>query len=231
VSQNRFRAVLFDLDGTLLDSVPDLALAVDRMRVELGHAPAGEAQVRRWVGEGARRLVMKALADALRTDPESVPEPQLEQALTSFFHHYERCCAAQSQLYDGAASFLSLLQRQGLRLGLVTNKPARFMAPLLDQFGLAALLPVAIGGDSLVERKPHPLPLLTACEQLAVSPAETLMVGDSRSDVLAARAASMAVVCLAHGYNHGRPVACEQPDRVFAGFAELVAWWATGAAL
>ena len=211
-------AVLFDLDGTLVDSVPDLALAVDAMLADLGRPPAGEARVRRWVGNGAERLVKRALTGAMDGEP---PADELQRALPLFFEHYQRHLDRHSRLYPGVEECLRALQAHGLALGLVTNKPERFVAPLLDSLGIADCFAVTVGGDTLAEKKPHPAPLLHAARQLGVTPEATVMVGDSRNDVLAARRAGMAVVCVPYGYNHGEDIRLTSPDLVVEDLREL----------
>lgn len=212
-------ALLFDLDGTLLDSLPDLATAVDRMLVELGFAAAGIERVRGWIGDGARQLVHEALAFA-RPDP--VDERALHDALAIYMRHYTDCCTDRSRLFDGVRDALRQWQARGVAMACVTNKSARFTTPLLQHFALAELLPVAVSGDTLAQRKPHAAPLLLACERLGVAPARAAMIGDSRNDVLAARAAGMPVACVSYGYNHGRPIAAEHPDRIVDSLLELL---------
>jgi phosphoglycolate phosphatase len=215
-------ALLFDLDGTLLDSAPDLAQAVDRMLAELGHGAAGEQRVRQWVGNGSRKLVQRALAFALQAGEDSIGDAAIDSAQPLFLHHYGICCTERSRLYDGVYEALVQWRQLGIAMACVTNKPGRFTEVLLDHFGLREFIGVAVSGDTLAVRKPDAAPLLFACTQLAVDPAQTVMVGDSRNDVLAARAAGMPVICVDYGYNYGRPVALELPDLVIGSFLELI---------
>jgi phosphoglycolate phosphatase len=211
-------ALLFDLDGTLLDSLPDLATAVDRMLVELGLAAAGIDRVRGWIGDGARQLVHEALLFA--AGPEG-PD-QLTAALDIYMRHYAACLTDRSELFVGVRQALEHWRERGVAMACVTNKGERFTAPLLDHFDLRGLLPVAISGDTLPQRKPSPSPLLLACQRLNVDPGQAVMIGDSRNDVLAARAAGMSVVCVSYGYNHGRPIDAERPDRIVDSLLELI---------
>lgn len=211
-------ALLFDLDGTLLDSLPDLATAIDRMLVELGFAAAGIDRVRRWIGDGARQLVREALQFA----QGHVDDAAVEAALAIYGERYADCLTDSSRLFDGVLPALRHWQQQGVAMACVTNKGARFTERLIDHFQLRELLPVVVSGDTLAQRKPDPAPLLFACEQLGVLPSRALMVGDSRNDVRAARAAGMPVVCVNYGYNHGRPVEAEQPDRIIGSLLDLV---------
>ncbi len=217
------QALLFDLDGTLLDSVPDLASALDATLADAGHAPAGLALAAAWVGNGARLLVARALAHALGlASVEQVPEPQLDHALARFLEHYQQRLAVHSQLYPGVADTLDKLRLCGFKLAVVTNKPGRFVPPLLAHFGIGRHFQLVLGGDALPEKKPSPEPLLHCARQFALSPEQCLMVGDSRTDINAARAAGMPVVCVSYGYNHGRDVAEYAPDAVIDGLAELL---------
>lgn len=216
----RFAAVLFDLDGTLVDSVPDIAVAVDAMLAALGRAPAGEQRVRFWVGNGGRMLVRRALAGDVAGVADD--DPQLPAALELFFAHYGRSNGAASRLYPGVADALAALSARGLPMAVITNKPHRFIEPLFTALGINHHFRLLLGGDSLPVKKPDPAPLLLACARLGVAPPAALMVGDSRNDIEAARAAGCPVVAVDYGYNYGRPIAAEHPDRVIADLRELL---------
>jgi len=213
------RLVMFDLDGTLVDSVPDLATAVDRMLAELGRPPAGLERVRQWVGNGARVLVRRALAGGL--DHSAVGEAETEQALARFLDIYADCHELIT-LYPGVHELLEALSTAAVELAVVTNKPERFVAPLLEQVGLGGYFRWIIGGDTLPQQKPDPAALLQVMRLAGVSQAQSLFVGDSRTDVLAARAAGVPCVAVSYGYNHGRPVAEEEPALVVDSLAELL---------
>lgn len=212
-------ALLFDLDGTLLASAPDLAIAIDRMLIELGFSAAGIERVSTWVGDGARQLVIEALqfADA-RIDAALV-----DNALQIYQRHYSECLSHSSDLFPGVREALRLWSERGFRMACVTNKGARFTEPLIDHFELRQWLSVVVSGDTLAQRKPDPAPLLEACRRLGVAPERAIMVGDSRNDVRAARAANMPVICLRHGYNHGRAIDDEKPDLIVDTFFDLIA--------
>jgi len=213
------RLVMFDLDGTLVDSVPDLATAVDRMLVELGREPVGVECVRQWVGNGARVLVRRALAGGL--DHSAVGEAESEEALARFLDIYADCHELIT-LYPGVHELLEALSTAAVELAVVTNKPERFVAPLLEQVGLGGYFRWIIGGDTLPQQKPDPAALLQVMRLAGVTKEQSLFVGDSRSDVLAARAAGVPCVAVSYGYNHGRPVAEEEPQLVVDGMAELL---------
>ncbi|TBU76398.1 phosphoglycolate phosphatase [Phytopseudomonas daroniae] len=213
------RLVMFDLDGTLVDSVPDLATAVDRMLIELGRVPAGVEQVREWVGNGARVLVRRALAGDI--EHSAVDDADADVALARFLDIYADCHDL-TVLYPGVHELLEALSTAAVELAVVTNKPERFVAPLLEQVGLGGYFRWIIGGDTLPQQKPDPAALLQVMQLAGVTAAQSLFVGDSRNDVLAARAASVPCVAVSYGYNHGRPVAEEEPNLVVDSLAELL---------
>lgn len=210
--------VLIDLDGTLVDSVPDLADSVDRMLADLGRPAAGEARVRDWVGNGVERLVKRALVDAL----EGEPEPALfERGYPLFMGYYAENTAGRSRLYPGVREGLEYLRSAVDHVACVTNKAERFTRPLLQALGVADSFELVVSGDTLPKKKPDPVPLLYAAEFFKVQPEHALMVGDSVNDVSAARAAGYAVVCVPYGYNHGRDIRESEPDAVIETLAEL----------
>lgn len=191
------RAIAFDLDGTLVDSVTDLAAAANVAREALGLAPLPPERVKSFVGDGVAVLVKRAITD----DPTGEPSAEsLEQALASFHAHYGEHLADHTRPYPGVIDGLQQFQAQGLPLAIVTNKPEHHTHKLLQHLGLAGFFRVVMGGDSLPTRKPAPEPLLAVAERLAVEPAELLMVGDSENDVLCARAAGCPVVVMRYGY-------------------------------
>ncbi|MBU1332427.1 MAG: phosphoglycolate phosphatase [Gammaproteobacteria bacterium] len=213
------KLVMFDLDGTLVDSVPDLAAAVDKTLQALGREPAGLVQVRDWVGNGARVLVRRALAGGIEHD--SVDDAQADAALACFLDIYADCHQLTT-LYPGVRELLDALSGAGVEMAVVTNKPERFVAPLLEQVGLGGDFRWIIGGDTLPQQKPDPAALLQVMRLAGVTKAQSLFVGDSRSDVLAARAAGVACVAVSYGYNHGRPIAEEEPSLVVDKLTELL---------
>jgi len=214
--------VLFDLDGTLVDSVPDLARAVDQMLTALGREPAGAEAVRQWVGNGVDMLVQRALAGRLQVDPAAPQDELFLPALELFKAAYAQANGRVSQVYPGVRELLDHYQASSLPMALVTNKPTAFTQPLLERLGLASYFPVVVCGDTLSRKKPDPAPLRHACEQIGVTPTQALMVGDSQVDVAAARAAGCAVVCVSYGYNRGEPIARAGADRVVDSLAELI---------
>lgn len=216
------RAVLFDLDGTLLDTANDIALALTRSLADHGLPAPGADLVRTMIGRGAPMLIERACAACGITADAALKE----RLLAGFFDHYGRLQDADEYVaepYPGVMETLPQLQARGLPLGLVTNKQERFAKALLRMRGMAPWFGVVCGGDTCERRKPDPQPLLWAAGQLGVPPAQTLMVGDSVNDVTAARAAGMPVVCMTYGYNEGREVR-ELPAAAFLdSLAELPA--------
>ncbi|WP_119286595.1 phosphoglycolate phosphatase [Azohydromonas sediminis] len=186
------RAVLFDLDGTLADTAPDLGGAVNRMRARRGFAPLPIEQLRPVASSGARGM----LAAGLGKTPADADYDALRE---EFLAEYASALDVHSRLFDGVAELLDDLQRRGLGWGIVTNKVMRFTAPVVAGLGLADA-PVVVAGDTTPHAKPHPAPLLAACERLALAPAQCLYVGDDLRDIEAARAAGMASVAAAWGY-------------------------------
>jgi len=213
------KLAMFDLDGTLVDSVPDLAAAVDRMLVQLGRKPAGVERVRLWIGNGAPVLVRRALAGDLRHD--GVDAAEAEAALALFMDAYADSHGL-TRVYPGVVETLDWLRERQVQLALITNKPARFLPELLADKGLDGYFRWIVGGDTLPQQKPDPAALLWVMAQAGVMAEEVLFVGDSRNDVLAARAAGVACVALSYGYNHGRPIAEEGPALVLDALSGLV---------
>ena len=214
--------VVFDLDGTLIDSAPDLATAVDAVLGERGLPPAGVDKVRDWVGNGTHKLVERALTDATRASGEPASEADVDAAHARFLIHYGAAPCERTLLYEGAGELLETLTAAGVACALVTNKPAAFLPPILERFGLGDRFAVTVGGDTLARKKPHPDPLLHAAERTGISPDRALMIGDSRHDVAAGKAAGFRTLAVTYGYNHGEPVRDSAPDHVVDPLAELL---------
>ena len=215
-------AVLFDLDGTLLDTVADIALALNRVLIEYGGKALEENEVRRMIGRGSPILIERAAAAQGRVIDAATQAAMVER----FFHHYgelEELNEDRAQPYAGAADCLRLLHDAGHRTAVVTNKQHRFADALLKRLGLSDWVDVVIGGDTCERRKPDPQPLLFACETLQAAPSESLMVGDSVNDVQAARAAGISVVCVSYGYNEGRDPRTLDCDALLDSLTELPA--------
>ncbi len=215
---NKPKMVLIDVDGTLVDSVPDLAYCVDEMMKQLGMPVHGETRVRNWVGNGVERLTRRALIGQLDGEPD---EALFEKAYPIFLDLYDKNVCERSCLYDGVREALDFLKSTGVKIGCVTNKDAQFTLPILEKLGIKDDFEIIVCGDTLAKKKPDPLPLLHSAEQLGAKPQESLMLGDSMSDVKAARAAGFNIICMSYGYNHGEDIRDYNPDAVVDSMAEI----------
>jgi phosphoglycolate phosphatase len=196
-------AAIIDLDGTMLDTMPDFHVALNGMRADLGLAPIAQEVITPMVGKGSENLIRSVLARDF--DAASV-DARFDEAMASYQRHYLAINGQFSVLFDGVVAGLEAMRANGLRLACVTNKPIAFTTPLLALKGLAGYFDVVYGGDSLGQKKPHPLPLLTVCRDFDLAPASVVAIGDSSNDAEAARAAGCPVLTVPYGYNHGRPV-------------------------
>lgn len=210
--------ILIDLDGTLIDSVPDLAYCGDEMMKALGLPPRGETASRNWVGNGVERFCERTLLGSV----DGSADPELfARALPIFKALYLEHNSQRSCVYDGVIEGITWMKAQGYRLGCVTNKAEAFTVPLLKDKGLFDLFELVISGDTCAEKKPSPMPLLYAAEKMGVVPENALMLGDSISDVKAARSAHFHIICMSYGYNHGEDIRHANPDAVIDSMAEL----------
>ena len=214
------RAALIDLDGTLVDSAPELAAAVDGMLTELGHPPVGEARVRDWVGGGVGVLVEESLRYTLGRAPRDC---EREQARTRFRSAYDERVGHSGPVYPGVPAGLERLRGDDRRLACVTNKIRRFTVPMLERLDLARWFDTVVAGDDADALKPDPALLHLAAHRLGVDPAACIMIGDSPIDIEAARRAGMVVWCLRSGYGGGDPIDSAGPDAAFDRFDELAA--------
>ncbi|MCK5263781.1 MAG: phosphoglycolate phosphatase [Gammaproteobacteria bacterium] len=210
--------VLIDVDGTLVDSVPDLAYCVDEMMKQLDMPVHGEDKVRNWVGNGVERLTRRALIGQLDGEPD---DALFEKAYPIFLDLYDKNVCERSCLYEGVREALDFLKTTDVKIGCVTNKNAQFTLPILDKLGVKDDFEIIICGDTLDRKKPDPLPLLHAAEKLGATPEQSLMLGDSMSDVKAARAAGFDIICMSYGYNHGEDIRDYNPDAVVDSMAEI----------
>ena len=211
---------MIDLDGTLIDSVPDLAYCVDQMMIQLDLKPWGADAVRNWVGNGVERLVKRALTNTMEDEPETAI---FAKAYPIFLELYAVNTSQRSSLYEGVTDALKQFSKADGHLGCVTNKAAEFTEPLLAEKQIADYFEIVISGDTLAKKKPDPLPLLHAAKHFKVDPSDCLMLGDSRSDVKAARAAGFSIICMSYGYNHGESIDDMNPDKVVDSMAEVPA--------
>lgn len=218
---NNIKLIAFDLDGTLLDSVPDLAVAADQAVQALGYPGVSEEKVRDYVGNGADVLVGRALSQSMTIDPELSSE-LLVKARELFDDFYDKSGHKLSHLYPAVKETLSELQQAGFTLALVTNKPSKFVPEILEQHGIDRFFVDVLGGDAFPEKKPNPVALNWLMEKHNCQPQEMLMVGDSKNDILAAKNAGCYSFGLTYGYNHGEPISASKPDFVADIIADLV---------
>jgi phosphoglycolate phosphatase len=215
------KVIIFDLDGTLIDSAPDLALAVNHMLTTVNHKPFDETTIDGWVGNGASILVRRALSGSRNID-ERIECEFVEKALDVFLKFYAQNLCVKTVAYPNVPQTLQVLKDKGYRLAIVTNKPFDLVEPILKGLRLIEFFEYFIGGDSLSEKKPNPLPLLHVCETLNVSVEECMMVGDSRNDILASHACNMQSIGVTYGYNYGEKIEAYNPSVVFDNFEEIL---------
>lgn len=203
ISLGAVRAVLLDLDGTLLDTAPEIAAAAADMLSELGLDPVDPLRVREFIGKGIPHLVRRTLEASLGRAPD---ERRVGSAMEGFFFHYAKRNGCMAKPYPGVLEGITELRAKRFALACVTNKTAQFTIPLLEATGLAGFFPVVVSGDTMPKKKPAPDPLLEACRRLGIPALEALMIGDSRNDALAARAAGCPVLLVPYGYTEGEDV-------------------------
>lgn len=210
--------VLFDLDGTLVDSAADLYRAMNLSLEKLGMPLVTEAQVRVWVGKGAAKLCEAVLEHLFG----QVVAQQQAQLLSTFVEVYARELCVNTQVYEGVLPFLEYCRNHDIAMACVTNKPEHLARGILDILQLSPYFKMVVGGDSLAERKPHPLPLLHCVQAQNTTTSATLMIGDSSNDVEAARRAGIDCIVVSYGYNHGENIYDCQPQQVVDRLVELV---------
>jgi phosphoglycolate phosphatase len=211
------QAAIVDLDGTLIDTLGDFEVALNQVLAELALPGITREAIERMVGKGSEHLIHSMLAHV------GAPDDLFPRAWESYQRRYQAINGQHSDVYPGVLAGLQALQRRGLRLACLTNKPTAFVGPLLAAKGLATYFEVVRGGDAFERKKPDPLPLVKTCEALGTQPARTLMVGDSSNDARAARAAGCPVVLVTYGYNHGQPVRAVDADGFVDSLADLAA--------
>lgn len=216
--------LIFDFDGTLIDSVPDLADATNAMLTTLGKTPYPLETIRNWVGNGSRMLVERALVGKIEVLEGELTEEAVDHAEQVFFDAYKNISGSKTVAYPDVDNGLKKLKAAGFKLALVTNKPIRFVPKILQSFGWQDLFSEVLGGDSLSTKKPDPAPLLHVCEALNINLEQAIMIGDSRNDIIAGQNANMDTLGLSYGYNYGQDIRELNPTEAFDDFASLVAY-------
>jgi phosphoglycolate phosphatase len=210
----RVSAVTIDLDGTLADTIPDLAAGANAMLAELDRPALALERIRTFVGKGIPKLVERALTESFGD------AALMERALPVFERHYAAANGRHSRLYPGVSDGLVALREMGVPLACVTNKSGRFTVPLLEQLGLARYFEQVVAGDTLPQKKPDPAQLIHASRGFGIAPGAMLMIGDSVNDAQAARAAGCPVFCVPYGYNEGRDVRELDVDAIVESLVE-----------
>lgn len=222
-SLDSIKLICFDLDGTLVDSVPDLRLGLNAMLNELSLPTCEDKDAKNWVGDGIPKMVERALVFSQRETANVQPsEALLAQAVTLFEGYYQQFLNTESGLYPHVASTLKALKAKGYKVALVTNKAEHFLPELLADYKITSYFDLLLGGDTLAKRKPDPMQVDFACSHFNVTKNETIMIGDSRNDILAGQNAGVACIALTYGYNYGQPVSTLNPDYIIENFNELL---------
>lgn len=211
-------AAIVDLDGTMVDTLGDFAVALNRVLDELGLPGIDRAAIELMVGKGSEHLIRSMLAHV-----QAAPS-LFDAAWQSYLKHYLAINGQYSAVYPGVVEGLRVLKAQGLKLACLTNKPTAFAEPLLRTKELAGFFDVVFGGDAFERKKPDPLPLLQTCAALDLPPERTLVIGDSSNDARAARAARCPVLLVTYGYNHGEPIRAVAADGYLESLADVSAW-------
>ncbi len=213
------QGILFDLDGTLVNSAPDIGNAANSMLKTMGIEQAAPEQIRGWIGNGIPKLVKRALTKDFNGEPDQV---LFEQALPIFMAHYERDVCVDSYMYEGVADTLKILHDKGFTLGCVTNKAASCTLPLLNQLEIDQYFSSIVSGDTCEHKKPHPEPILFGLSEMQLTPEQCALVGDSAHDLHAAAAAGIPAIAVSYGYNQGVDLSTESPFALVDNFADIL---------
>jgi phosphoglycolate phosphatase len=211
------KVVMFDLDGTLLNTAPQIAEAANNMLADLALPALPYAQIKSYIGEGAQILIKRCLTGELYVEPDA---DLFETAQALFFQYYADN-VTDSLPYDGVVAALDMIKQKGLKMACVTNKPERFSLPLLQQTGLIDYFELVVSGDTLAKKKPDPLQLHHICTELNVMEVDAMLVGDSATDIAAAHAAGCFIVTVPYGYNQGKPIDESKVDAMVLDLTEL----------
>lgn len=212
------KAIVIDLDGTLLHTAPELAEAANRMLRDMGRAPVSQDLLKSYIGNGIHWLVKRALTGDMYAEPDAA---LFDKALPIYEMHYTEL-ACNSKPFQNVVQGLDAMKAAGFRLGCITNKVERYTTPILKSADLAKYFEIVVAGDTLPEKKPHPMPLLHSAKFFGVPIEQLLLVGDSLSDAQAARAAGCPIICVPYGYNHGEPVETLNVDAVIPDLSALM---------
>ncbi len=215
------KLLIFDLDGTLIHSALDLALAINHTLTTLNRDTFSLEIIHGWVGNGALTLVKRALSGQ-RTIDEALDKALVANALDIFLTFYAHHLCEETVAYPQVTQTLKELTEKGYHLAIVTNKPFEFVSPILVKLGLDGIFELILGGDSLTEKKPHPAPLLHVCKTLGIAIEHSIMIGDSKNDILSANACAMQSIAVSYGYNYGEDITLHSPTVVIDNFGEIL---------
>ena len=207
--------IIFDLDGTLIDSAPDLTTSINYMLKKLGKETFLEKEVRNWLGDGAQMLVKRALQ-------QDNNEKTFKNALEIFLNHYEKNFCINTKLYPNVLQTLQKLKDKGYILAIVTNKPYKFVNPILDKLNILEYFSCVLGGDSLPTKKPAPEPLLEVCKHFGISTDKALMIGDSKNDIISAKDAGIESIALTYGYNFDEDISKYNPNKIIDNISKIL---------
>lgn len=210
------QAIAFDLDGTLVDSVPGLALAMQKMLADLSLPTVTNEQIKNWIGNGIDVLIQRAF------NAINAPELQFDEAKSLFNKHYDSVIDEGTKLFPNVISTLEILEKNNYPMALVTNKPAQFLPSLLKTLGLDGFFTLVLGGGDVIKLKPHPAPLYQVMATFGLFHDQLLFVGDSKNDIMAAKNAQCSTVGLTYGYNYGESIMTSHPDYVFDHFEDIL---------
>lgn len=213
--------IIFDFDGTLIDSAPDLTDSINYMLEKLGKKTFPLNIVRTWVGNGASTLVKRALSGSVTVNENCFDKRLFEKALEYFFEYYSQNLAKNTLLYENVEQTLLSLFNKGYTLAVATNKPFEYIKPILDRFDLTKYFEMYVGANSVEKKKPDPMMLFKVCEDLKISVENSIMVGDSKNDVIAAKNANMDSIAVTYGYNYNEDISIYEPTLVFDNFKQI----------
>lgn len=216
------KLIIFDFDGTLINSGPDLAEALNFMLKDIGKETYSQETIHNWVGNGARTLVKRALLGKIDVEGEEIDPQEFKNSLDTFLKYYKEHVCVKTIMYPNVYETLKTLFESGYKLSIVTNKPYEFIEPILTKLGILDMFALYIGGDSLAEKKPSPAPLLHVCQKLSIDVKDSVMVGDSKNDILAARACEMDSIGVSYGYNYGNDIGIYEPNVVIDDFKDIL---------
>lgn len=218
---NNKKLIIFDFDGTLIDSAPDLTSSVNHMLKEIQRETFTIDDVRVWIGNGAQTLVKRALSGSAVVDESKFSAELFEKCMKIFLEYYSKNVANDTYLYENVKETLISLKEKGYLFAIATNKPYEFIKPILDKFEITALFETYLGANSVEKKKPDPEMLFKICEELKIKVEDSVMVGDSKNDIIAAKNAKMQTIALTYGYNYDEDISIYEPDMICNNFKEL----------